>query len=90
MFGKRKKVTNTCRKYPRVIFRCALDEQRTIEFISESIQNISWLSAESFIKNYERSFESIIYPEDQKIVREAIEKSVSGKQPYGVEYRFNM
>ncbi|MES9937030.1 MAG: hypothetical protein ABW153_11335 [Sedimenticola sp.] len=61
---------------PRVVYRYALDEHRTMEFIGDGIKAISGYPAEKFINNRARSFASIIHQDDvdrvDQVVREAI------------------
>lgn len=72
---------------PGVFYRCANDEEYTMEFISDEIQRLSGYPATDFIDNSIRSYASLIYPDDKKIVDEAIEQSISINEPYKIEYR---
>lgn len=72
---------------PGAVYRCALDEHWTMDFLSEWVKVITGYPANDFIHNRHRSFASIILPEDRlKIDRENAEiKDL--KQPYIHEYR---
>ncbi|MCM2678737.1 PAS domain S-box protein [Echinimonas agarilytica] len=72
---------------PGVVYRCALDEHWTMEYISDHIKLISGYPASDFINNKIRTFESVIHPEDSPLVSFAIEDAVIKREPYSVEYR---
>ena len=69
---------------PGAIFRCALDADWTMEFLSDAVEDISGYPAADFIGNRVRTFASIIHPDDAERVAETIS---DGSAPYSVEYR---
>jgi two-component system NtrC family sensor kinase len=72
---------------PGAVYRCACDNYRTMSFLSDGIEAISGYRASSFIKNRVHTFASILHPEDRAIFEETVQKAVSIKQPYIIEYR---
>ena len=72
---------------PGVTYRCNLDEQWTMNFISDEVSTLSGYPAEEFIGNRVRSFASIIYPDDKEMVKAAINAAVKRHQPFIIEYR---
>ena len=68
---------------PGVIFRCALDADWTMEFLSEAMADISGYPSSDFIGNRVRTFTSVVHPED----RAPLEKAVGDGSSYSVEYR---
>ncbi len=74
---------------PGVIFRCSIDDSWTMHYISENIKNISGYPAAGFIGNKERTFSSIIHPDDRESLREEIDLSLSENTPYTLRYRIN-
>lgn len=70
-----------------IIYRCALDKDWTMEFISDAIAQISGYPASDFIANQVRTFASIIHPEDREMVEQAVYTSIAIQQPYNIEYR---
>ncbi len=72
---------------PGVSYRCKCDEYWTIEFISDGIEKISGYPAADFINNNARSYESIIHPNDTKMVTDAVTSCVDKNEPYTLEYR---
>jgi len=93
---QRKKVEETVREseeryrmlvsnIPGAFFQC--DENWTIHFISDGIQEISGYPASDFIRDKVRSYASIIHPADIKMVEEIGSDCLSKKIPVEVEYR---
>ena len=72
---------------PGAIYRCANDEECTMEYISSEVDKISGYPASGFINNADRSYASIIHPDDQKQVNKTIQMGIANKQPYVMEYR---
>lgn len=72
---------------PGVVFRCALDTDWTMNFISEGIKALSGYPAADFIDNRIRSFASIIDPDDRHGVEMTILASIKERRPYEIEYR---
>lgn len=70
-----------------VIYRCALDPEWRMEFISDAIAQLSGYPPSDFINNQVRSFASIIHPEDRETVEIAIDSAIQEQQPYTIEYR---
>lgn len=72
---------------PGVVYRCANDPHCTMEFISNSIEEISGYPSSDFVNNSVRSYSSIIYKKDRSMVRSAVNEGVNKKGTYIVEYR---
>jgi two-component system, sensor histidine kinase and response regulator len=72
---------------PGVIFRCAIDEDWTMEFLSDEIEELVGYPSSEFIANKVRSFGSIIHPDDAPVLTREIEEAVADERPYTIEYR---
>ncbi|MBD2092805.1 response regulator [Microcoleus sp. FACHB-1515] len=72
---------------PGAVFRCAIDEHWTVEYISEAIEAICGYPASDFIHNRVRTFASHDHPDDVARVRRVVTEAVSQNRPYAVEYR---
>ncbi len=70
-----------------VVYRCQNDADGTMEFMSDAIKQLSGYPASDFINNRNRSYFSIIHPEDIELVEQAIVKGLAYRQSYSVEYR---
>jgi len=72
---------------PDAIFRCKLDEDWTMIFMSDYIKEITKFPAADFIKNQVRSYNSIIHEEDRLRVVNIKNKHLSRKEAYFLNYR---
>ncbi|MGH8646955.1 MAG: diguanylate cyclase domain-containing protein, partial [Gammaproteobacteria bacterium] len=72
---------------PGAVYRCACDPDWTMEYIDQSIEDISGYSPSEFIHNKVRSYASIIHPDDLAMVAEAVLRAVNKREPYVIEYR---
>jgi len=72
---------------PGAVYRCANDPDWTMDFISDVIEEISGYKASDFIQNRERSYSSIIHPDDGKNVGGSVQKALTNREPYLLEYR---
>ena len=72
---------------PGTVFRCLIDSDWTMLFISDEIERLSGHPASEFIHNVVRTYSSLIHPEDVAHVEQVIDAAVSRHLPYTVEYR---
>jgi PAS domain S-box-containing protein len=72
---------------PGVIFRCSIDNDWTMEFLSDEIDELTGYPASDFIANRVRTFASVIHPEDAPRLTQEIEAAVAEERPYTIEYR---
>jgi diguanylate cyclase (GGDEF)-like protein/PAS domain S-box-containing protein len=72
---------------PGAMYRCGLDSNWDMEFISANIESISGYPASDFIQSRVRTFASIIHPEDQPRVEVTVGEAVDRGEPYIIEYR---
>jgi PAS domain S-box-containing protein len=72
---------------PGVIFRCSIDDDWTMEFLSDEIDELTGYPASDFIGNRVRAFGSVIHPEDAPLVTQEVEAAVAAERPYTIEYR---
>jgi PAS domain S-box-containing protein len=72
---------------PGVVYRCACDSNRTMEFLGGNVEAVTGYPGQDFIQNQVRSWASIIYSDDQEIVQRCVYEGISHQQPYLVEYR---
>jgi PAS domain S-box-containing protein len=72
---------------PGVSYRCLIDENWTMLYISDAIKSISGYPPSDFIHNKVRAFNSINHPDDRGKVDRAVEESINSKKPFEIEYR---
>lgn len=72
---------------PGIVYRCALDENWTMYFISDYVEKVSGYPATDFIMNKKRTFASIIHPDDRTLVDETVREGKKNRHPYSIDYR---
>jgi PAS domain S-box-containing protein len=73
---------------PGVVYRCLLNDEWTMLFVSDEIRNLSGYPAEDFLgRDARRSFASIMHPDDTGPVALSTQRAVEEKSPYTHEYR---
>lgn len=72
---------------PSTSYRCALDKDWTMEFISDEVEELTGFSSQDFLKNNVRTFSSIIHEDDRETVEKAVRLAVQKKISYRIEYR---
>lgn len=82
-----KKLASVVKNVPGAIYRCANDANWTMNFISDSIKDITGYPASDFINNKVRSYASVIHPDDRKMVEEAVQEGVKNNRAYEMTYR---
>lgn len=70
-----------------VVYRCKNDNDWTMEYISDGIEELSGYQKSDYINNAVRTYESIIHPLDRDLVRSRIESALEMKTVYTLEYR---
>ncbi len=73
---------------PGVVYRCLMDDDWTMLFISDEIRNLSGYPAEDFLgEDPVRTFASIMHPEDVKPVALNARRAVEARKPFTNDYR---
>jgi len=72
---------------PGAVYRRGLDPDMTIEFVSDTIEAISGYDAPSLSGSAERTYASIVHPDDRVRIAEEVGAAVSGERHYGLAYR---
>lgn len=72
---------------PGAIYRCAVDREWTMSYLSNAIESIVGYPATDFIANHTRSYASVIHPDDRQLVQEATWTRLQEHRPYVIEYR---
>lgn len=71
---------------PGVAFRCHLDDDWTVLFISDAIETISGYSAQDFVER-RITFNSLIHSSDQLRVAMEIRRALKDGRHYSIQYR---
>jgi len=72
---------------PGVVFRCAIDSDWTMEFLSDAIEEVAGFPSSDFIGNRVRTFASVVHPDDRLHLEQQVAASVDFARPYTTEYR---
>ncbi len=72
---------------PGAVYQCNWDADWQMEFISEALEEICGYPASEFVKNHQRTFNSIIHPNDCALVYATVSQAIEAKKPYILEYR---
>jgi PAS domain S-box-containing protein len=72
---------------PGAVYRCACDENWTMQWLSDEIEEISGYKATDFIESAVRTFASVIHPEDREQVERSVMDAVAVDRPFTIEYR---
>ncbi|HSG53096.1 MAG TPA: PAS domain-containing protein [Rheinheimera sp.] len=72
---------------PGITYRCKVDADWTMLYISGSIDPLSGYPASDFINNAVRSYASVIHPDDRQWLEDAIAKSIKHHQRWVLQYR---
>jgi PAS domain S-box-containing protein len=72
---------------PGAVFRCALDSDWTMEYLSDTIEEFVGYPASDFIESRVRTFTSVIHEDDREALEQQVVSSVASGMPYSTEYR---
>jgi diguanylate cyclase (GGDEF)-like protein/PAS domain S-box-containing protein len=72
---------------PGAIYRCEMNRDWDMRFISEEITRITGHPATDFIDSRVRTYASVIHPHDRQHVEEVVADCVGRGEPFIVEYR---
>lgn len=82
-----KKFRSLVANIPGIVYRCKMDLDWTMLYLSEEVDRISGYPAADFINNSVRSYESVIFKEDAAFVERSIRDAVAVGKHWGIEYR---
>lgn len=72
---------------PGVAYRCALDADRTVFYVSDGVFALTGRLAGEFIESGGPGLRSLVHPADREAVDAAIQRQVKAGQHFEVEYR---
>lgn len=73
---------------PGVVFQSSItDTDRTMVYMSEQSEELTGFKASNFINNKDRTFASIVHPDDAELFRRATKKYLEIGKSYFLEYR---
>jgi len=72
---------------PSVVYRCEIDESWTMLYLNHAIYNLTGYEIDDFILNKIRTFNSIIYKDDRKMIADTIREAINNNSTYELDYR---
>jgi len=72
---------------PGAVFRCDIDSDWTMEFLSDAIDELVGYPSADFIDSRVRTYASVVHPEDRARLEAEVASSVAGGRPYTTDYR---
>jgi PAS domain S-box-containing protein len=72
---------------PGTVFRCSIDSDWTMEFLSDGIEELIGYPSSDFIDNRARTFASVVHPDDRDRLESDVVASVENGRPYTTDYR---
>lgn len=72
---------------PGAVFRCDIDEARTMRYLSPAIEPLCGCTPASLIGNREHRYADLIHPADRPRVTHTIKHALVSEELYEVEYR---
>jgi PAS domain S-box-containing protein len=72
---------------PGAVFRCDIDSDWTMEFLSDAIEELVGYPSSDFIDNRVRTFASVVHPDDRARLEADVSSSLEGGRPYTTDYR---
>ncbi len=72
---------------PGMAYRCRLDAQWTIEFVSRGSVALTGYTPEELVGNARVAFADLVHPDDRWGIRAAVESAVADHEPFELEYR---
>jgi PAS domain S-box-containing protein len=79
-------LSNLIGNLPGIVYRCAMDENYTMEFMSEACFRITGYHADDFIGNKAISFNELIFPEYRQPIWEKWQETMAEKSVFTEEY----
>jgi PAS domain S-box-containing protein len=72
---------------PGAVYRCMMDQNWTMLFLSKGIADLSGYPSHEFINNKVRSYANLIVPEDREMVQAEVERAIEKREAFTLEYR---
>jgi len=80
-------LSNLIANLPGFIYRCLNDKKWTMEYLSDSVAEITGYAPEQLMHNKKISYQDIIHPDDRENVHQEIQAAVEKGNRYQLDYR---
>ncbi|PKA14896.1 PAS domain S-box protein [Leptospira haakeii] len=82
-----RQLSTLIRNLPGIAYRCAYDQDWTMEFISEGCFELTGYSPSDFVSNRTITYAEIMHPEDTERVFQEVTEAIGKNLPYQLLYR---
>ncbi len=82
-----RKLSTLMANLPGIAYRCKIDRDWTMEFISQGCQLLTGHPQSDLIGNAKRSYGDLIHPDDRETVWQNIQDKLPRNDPFQLEYR---
>ena len=72
---------------PGTVYRCANDDDGTMQFISDRVEELTGYPGEEFLFNKVRTYDSVIHPDDRQTVAKEVAEAVDKQEAWTIQYR---
>ena len=72
---------------PGAVYRCKLDADWTMIFLSEGVEALTGYPADDFIDSKRRTWAEIIHPDDRVKTERIVEDAITARKPFALDYR---
>lgn len=72
---------------PGVVYRCTFDHTWTMQFLSDSVIDLTGYPAEDFLYNRDRSFADLMVSNETTTLATEVESAIRERRPYILEYQ---
>ncbi|MDI6726616.1 MAG: PAS domain S-box protein [Smithellaceae bacterium] len=82
-----RKLSTLMDNLPGMAYRCRLDRDWTMEFVSEGVFELTGYCPADLVNNARISFTELMHPEDRERVWEEVQAAIAGSLAFTLEYR---
>jgi PAS domain S-box-containing protein len=75
---------------PGMAYRCLNDAFWTMKYVSDGCLDLTGFPADHLLENRLKSYAELIHPDDLKMVREQVERSLERRSQFNLTYRIRM
>ncbi len=74
-------------KFPGMVYQCKNDKEWTMNYLNEECFNLTGYKVEEIIGNKLVSYNNLIHPDDQELVKESVLDGISQNKNFEITYR---
>ena len=87
LYESQRKIKAILGNLPGMVYKCAFDEERTMEFVSEGSEVLTGYKPDDLVQNQTPTYTSLIHPDDRNSIMEVIGRAVTRRVQFRLTYR---